>query len=83
MKKDKGTKHLLGFANMVLNHHKKEEVLDRILTKLFVQFKQSNLEDRNEISRQVDSINFFFDELEYIVDDNIVIEEEEEDKDNG
>ncbi len=57
----------LDFATMVMNHHAKDAVIDRITMKLMRSFQRGSPEVREEAVKTLDSLDYFFQELNYII----------------
>lgn len=61
------------FAKLVLSHHAKDEVIDRIALKLIKSFRDGDSKIREEVVRVMDSQDLFFSELQAILDESIDI----------
>ena len=68
---------IIDFANTVLNHKGKEEVVARITESLFTRFHRGTMEERVIASNLMDSMGLFFSELHKIVDENAKPDPEE------
>ncbi len=63
------------FAKNILNDEAKDVVIDRITMKLMRSFQRGSPEIREEAVKALDSIDFFFKELQYIIDSEANLQE--------